>query len=134
MSKIYLKQTTGELKTSSATAVPIEGLKVNIDLPSLRAVSISFTAPDTWVDTAGSWTWFELRLDGRLIPKAVGLSSAAVAGQRIPVHVETDLNILNGRHEITAHWLVKNGGAASIGNSGAATLRVMVYDDGTTVE
>lgn len=81
---------------------------------------ISLTAPDTWNDEAGFGAWFSISLNDKIIAR--GLYTSAMAGQRVPIHLETIIKINRERNVIEAKWCTHGGGQAYIGGLGETTL------------
>lgn len=88
---------------------------------------ITLTVPDTWCDKAGDGAWFGIKVGGKVIAR--GLYSVASDGQRIPVTLQTVLDVDNDKViEIQPVWCNTNGaqGACHIGSYSESVLTVLM--------
>ncbi|WP_455628722.1 hypothetical protein [Parabacteroides chinchillae] len=92
---------------------------------------ITLTIGDTWCDKAGDGAWFAIKVNNNIVAR--GLYTCGMDGQRVPITLQTMVNITSPEENITvkAMWC-NNGGTdnryCSIGGFSEAVLTVLVND------
>lgn len=127
MGKAFRKtvpQSDTPLTTRDANLVSIPNLKLALNLGEMGYYNVSLTVPDTWNDQAGSGASFAISFNNEIIAR--GFYSTGLAGQRVPVHLDTVVRIDSGKNVIEAKWCTYSGGQAYIGGVGTTILLALL--------
>lgn len=117
----------GITSTTDINMVPIPGLRLSVNAKRGDKLHVVLTVSDTWHDTVGAGTWFEIVQEGVGIISN-GITSSGSPDQRVPITLQAVVDVgRDGPIDFWGGYHVWNNGTSYLGATCPRRLVVTQY-------